>query len=413
MPLVLLAVPHTESSMVPYPLAAHIAIFLISYFAARIAAQSYNATSFAVQTRDAPIRPGFPYGSQKIRGVNLGGWLVLEPWITPMLFDNTGDPRVIDEYTYGQYVPANIAIPALQNHWNSWITEADFIAIAAAGLNHVRLPIGYWAFDVSGGEPYHQGQLPYLQKAVTWAGNHGLKVIVDLHGAPGSQNGFDNSGQKLPYPRWQSNPQNVARTIAIIKQLANLFKDQTDVVTAIAPLNEPAGFYPGVLPIVEQYWRDSYKSIRNPSGNQKSNLVQVIHDAFQSPSQWDGFEAAPAFQGVMMDTHIYQMFSYQAVSQTWNQHIASACAQRSRLASFTTLWLVVGEWTTGSTDCAEYLNGRNTSSKYEKYVGSCAGLSGSAKTFSLDYKTFMRKFYEAQIDSYERGAQGWIYWYDH
>lgn len=49
-----------------------------------------------------------------------------------------------------------------------------------ARLNHVRLPIGYWAFDVSGGEPYHQGQLPYLQKAVTWAGNHGLKVIVDL-----------------------------------------------------------------------------------------------------------------------------------------------------------------------------------------------------------------------------------------
>jgi glucan 1,3-beta-glucosidase len=58
-----------------------------------------------------------------------------------------------------------------------------------ASLNHVRLPIGYWAFDVSRGEPYIQGQLPYLQKAVTWARNHGLKLIVDLHGAPGSQNG--------------------------------------------------------------------------------------------------------------------------------------------------------------------------------------------------------------------------------
>jgi glucan 1,3-beta-glucosidase len=57
-------------------------------------------------------------------------------------------------------------------------------------LNHVRLPIGYWAFDVSEGEPYIQGQLSYLQKAVTWAGNHGLKLIVDLHGAPGSQNGY-------------------------------------------------------------------------------------------------------------------------------------------------------------------------------------------------------------------------------
>ena len=46
----------------------------------------------------------------------------------------------------------------------------------------MRLPIGYWAFDVSAGEPYIQGQLPYLKKAVNWAQNHGLKLIVDLHG---------------------------------------------------------------------------------------------------------------------------------------------------------------------------------------------------------------------------------------
>ena len=77
-----------------------------------------------------------------------------------------------------------------------------------SSLNHVRIPIGYWAFDVSGGEPHVQGQLPYLDKAVNWAQTHGLKVIVDLHGkqfstsfyrpipiylfntgAPGSQNG--------------------------------------------------------------------------------------------------------------------------------------------------------------------------------------------------------------------------------
>jgi len=49
-------------------------------------------------------------------------------------------------------------------------------------LNHVRVPIGYWAFDVSGGEPFIQGQVDYLWKAVGWAQNHGLKVVVDLHG---------------------------------------------------------------------------------------------------------------------------------------------------------------------------------------------------------------------------------------
>ena len=36
---------------------------------------------------------------------------------------------------------------------------------------------------------YFQGQQPYLTKAIGWAQAHGIKVIVDLHGAPGSQNG--------------------------------------------------------------------------------------------------------------------------------------------------------------------------------------------------------------------------------
>ncbi|KAG6868354.1 hypothetical protein C0993_004578 [Termitomyces sp. T159_Od127] len=130
----------------------------------------------------AAVRPGFNYGSDKVRGVNLGGWLVIEPWITPSLFDNTGDSRIIDEYTFGQYQDRAKAYRTLKAHWDSWITEADFRAIAAAGLNHVRLPIGYWAFDVSGGEPYVQGQLPYLDKAIAWAEKYGIKVIIDLHG---------------------------------------------------------------------------------------------------------------------------------------------------------------------------------------------------------------------------------------
>jgi glucan 1,3-beta-glucosidase len=68
-------------------------------------------------------------------------------------------------------------------------------------LNHVRIPIGYWAFEVGPGEPYISGQLPYLQKAVTWAGSYGIKVIVDLHGAPGSQNGWVLSSNLFQWAR--------------------------------------------------------------------------------------------------------------------------------------------------------------------------------------------------------------------
>ncbi|EPQ60446.1 glycoside hydrolase [Gloeophyllum trabeum ATCC 11539] len=365
---------------------------------------------------DNPINPGFPYGAQKVRGVNLGGWLVLEPWITPSLFDQTGNDAIIDEWTFGQYQDYNTAHSALVNHWNSWITEEDFVQIAAAGLNHVRVPIGYWAFEVGPGEPYIQGQLPYLQRAATWAGNHGLKMIVDLHGAPGSQNGFDNSGQKMDFPHWHSNGTNVARTNAIIKRIADMFKDNANVVTTIAPLNEPAGFDgQDVLDTVRQYWRDSYGNIRYPYGSSReSNTLVLLHDAFQPLDYWNGFLTAPDAQGVAMDTHIYTIFSDQEESMSESQHISTVCGKQSSLSSFD-LWVIVGEWTPANTDCAKYLNGRGVGARYDgsypgsPCVGSCNGKTGAASSFSSSYKTFLRKFWEAQVISYEKGS-GWIQW---
>ncbi|KDR85713.1 hypothetical protein GALMADRAFT_218808 [Galerina marginata CBS 339.88] len=369
-----------------------------------------------LQTTSA-LTYGFPYGSQKVRGVNLGGWLVLEPWITPSLFDNTGDSRIVDEWTFGQFQNQATASSILQNHWNTWITESDFAAIAAAGLNHVRLPIGYWAFDVSGGEPFIQGQLPYLTKAVTWAQAHGLKLIVDLHGAPGSQNGYDNSGQRMSSPLWQTQQSNVDRTDAIITRLASMFAGNTGVVPIIAPLNEPAG-YDGsqILSVTRQYWYDSYGTIRYPFGtSQQSNLVVMIHDAFQPLSYWTGFMPAPNWQGVIIDTHIYQMFSVAGNQMTNAQHISTACGMLSSLAN-SPLWTVVGEWTPAPNDCAKYLNGRGSGARYDgslpgsTRVGSCTGLTGKASTFSSTYKTFLRQYWEAQVQTWEKGNQGWIQW---
>ncbi|KAF7972591.1 hypothetical protein HWV62_17392 [Athelia sp. TMB] len=371
--------------------------------------------------------PGFPYGSEKVRGVNLGGWLVLEPWITPSLFDNTGNSAIVDEWTFGQLQKTSVAKATLQNHWNTWITESDFKAIAAAGLNHVRLPIGYWAFEVGPGEPYIQGQLPYLKKAVTWASNYGLKVIVDLHGAPGSQNGFDNSGERMKTPMWHSNTTNVQRTDAIIKTIASMFKDQSDVVPIIAALNEqvlsyciqklhqPAGFDSGVLPVVTQYWYDSYGNIRYPYGtSEMGNTVVLLHDAFQPLSYWKGFQTPDkGYQGSAMDTHIYQMFS-QDVSRTNEQHIEAACGYSTELSTFD-LWIIVGEWTPAATDCAKYLNGRGVGARYDgsysgsTKVGSCTGLTGNTSGFSSSYKTFLGKYWQAQVEAFEAGS-GWIQW---
>lgn len=97
--------------------------------------------------------------------------------------------RIVDEYTYGQYRNKTLAQDELKQHWETFITEKDFKDISAAGLNHVRIPIGHWMFEVGPEDPYFQGQLPYLMKAVEWAKKYNLHIIVALYGAPASQNG--------------------------------------------------------------------------------------------------------------------------------------------------------------------------------------------------------------------------------
>ena len=87
------------------------------------------------------------------------------------------------------------------------------------------------------------------------------------------------------------------------------------------------------------------------------------------------------------------------------QHIDSACSHANDLQTFNTnqLLTIVGEWTPAMTDCAKYLNGRGIGSRYDgsypgsTRVGSCQGLTGSALTFSDDYKTFLRQSWEAQV----------------
>jgi glucan 1,3-beta-glucosidase len=57
----------------------------------------------------------------------------MQPWITPSLFDNTNDPRIVDEWTFGQFQDYAVACKTLVNHWDTWITEGDFEEIAGAG----------------------------------------------------------------------------------------------------------------------------------------------------------------------------------------------------------------------------------------------------------------------------------------
>lgn len=87
---------------------------------------------------------------------------------------------MVDEWTLSQNVPDAESI--LQSHWSSWASLGDFQKIASNGFNLVRIPIGYWAFQKFDGDPYIQGAADYLDQAIGWARESGLKVWIDLHG---------------------------------------------------------------------------------------------------------------------------------------------------------------------------------------------------------------------------------------
>ena len=121
-----------------------------------------------------------------LRGVNLGGRLLLEKWMTPSLFAGT---EAIDEYTFMQ-TPG--AAKKIDERRKAFIAESDFKWLAEHGVNAVRIPVGYWALE--GYAPYVEATT-YLDWAMSMAEQYRLEVIIDVHGLPGSQNGRDHSGR--------------------------------------------------------------------------------------------------------------------------------------------------------------------------------------------------------------------------
>ncbi|KAJ1830770.1 hypothetical protein LPJ70_006849, partial [Coemansia sp. RSA 2708] len=135
-----------------------------------------------------------------IRGVNLGGVFLIEPFIRPSLFDqfNSSSPTdaPVDEWSFSATLGKEEAKRQLEAHWDTFVTREHLETLADYGINWVRIPIGYWAFNLTDDEPFIDGQIPYIERILGWAQETGLKVELDLHGAPGSQNGYDNSGHR-------------------------------------------------------------------------------------------------------------------------------------------------------------------------------------------------------------------------
>jgi glucan 1,3-beta-glucosidase len=345
-------------------------------------AAAIGATCFSgsplLRAADSPAGPASRATAAASRGflhgVNLGGWLVLEKWMTPDLYAGT---NAEDEYSLAESLGKNRMTDLLKRHRETWITADDFSWLARHGINSVRLPVGYGVLEENA--PFITG-VDTLDNAFAMARANRLSVLLDLHGVPGSQNGWDHSG-RAGKVLWPSKHEYIAHSLNIIDGLARHCSKHENLL-GIELVNEPAAQVP--LAILKDYYQEGYDRVRTHLSSERAAVV--IHDGFRA-FDWAGFMPPPKYQNVILDTHLYHCFTEEDRKRDLEQHRQRAAVdRRSQLERMQhQLPCMVGEWSLG-------LDRRST-----------AGTTGAA----LD--SAMRAFGNAQLATYET-TRGWYFW---
>lgn len=128
-----------------------------------------------------------------LRGTNAGGYMLQEFWLTPTDYtaNVTDQTDLINTLTnrFGSDAAKTLINTYESNYWK----ESDFDTCASLGINCIRLPIWYRNF-VDENNNWYSNAFDRVDWFVEQAGKRGIYVIIDMHGAYGSQNGSDHSG---------------------------------------------------------------------------------------------------------------------------------------------------------------------------------------------------------------------------
>ena len=265
-------------------------------------------------------------------GTNIGGWQVLEPWITPSLFyrflgKTHSDGVGMDQYTFCETLGPEEGNKVLRDHWRNWITEDTFRDMAAREVEMIRLPIGDWTLKPYG--PYigcTDGASDQVKWALDTAAKYNIKVLLDVHAVRGSQNGFDNSGVsnrtiwtdennfshwEQAYGEWMGEWDADAWEYTSINQDNLDFAKDTvqglldtwgthEALYAIEPVNEP--WWNTDLSVLKTFYRE----VRDMMREQQPRLKFVFHDAFHFDFiDWNNLFEDDDIENVVMDTHQY------------------------------------------------------------------------------------------------------------
>ena len=135
-----------------------------------------------------------------LRAMNLGNWLLIEPWMynqpTGFIPDQRSFIGVL-EARFG----ASEAERLIGLHRANWMTQRDFDAVAGAGFNAVRIPFSHLVLE-SAPFTIDPDGMAILERAMEMARAAGLFVILDMHQVPGGQSTDQPSGDITQNEIW-------------------------------------------------------------------------------------------------------------------------------------------------------------------------------------------------------------------
>lgn len=281
---------------------------------------------------------GVVMAERVLHGVNLSGWLILEPWVTPELFAGSGS---LGEDTLAESLGEDVYAELLLRHWDTFITEDDFAQIAQRGLNAVRILVPWYVFGDKGPNAgYHLGCLTQVDNALSWAAKYDISILLTFGinpGAPGEENviSVGGSGHREDL-------------LVVLSALAKRYADWP-AFFGIEVANNPVaqhrrGFsvVPGVpLHVLRNFYRDAYAAVRNEAGPRP---VIVFPDA-GLPGAWRSFMAPKRYQNVWLDCHLYHYSDHvDATGPAGTRLLVNASRKTLKEAEKSGLPVMVGTW---------------------------------------------------------------------
>ncbi|MEI8028510.1 MAG: cellulase family glycosylhydrolase [Comamonadaceae bacterium] len=174
-----------------------------------------------------------------LKGANLGNWLMLEFWMMGQRNEALDDQCTLEATLDKRFGYAQRE-RLMKLFRDNWISTRDWDLLPRFGLNLVRLPF-IWSLVEDEKNPRHlrADAWHYLDDAINQAEARGMYVILDLHGAVGSQGLEHHSGCANKNLYW-STPEYQDRTTWLWEQVASRYKNRA-AVAGYSLLNEPWG----------------------------------------------------------------------------------------------------------------------------------------------------------------------------